>query len=50
MDALVLDLVGSILTALSLALLAWGGWLSIGGGTARGQAKGAAERTEALFS
>lgn len=50
MDALVLDIAVRILSGLSVALLVWGGWLSIGGGTARGQMKGAAERTEALFS
>jgi hypothetical protein len=31
MDALVLDLAVQVMTTLSLALLAWGGWLSIGG-------------------
>ena len=49
MDALVLDLAVQVLSALSMALLVWGGWLCTGG-TSRGRTTGAPERAEALFA
>jgi hypothetical protein len=52
MDALVLDIAVRILQALSIALLAWGGWLCIGGTSPRQGAEttGTAERSEALIA
>jgi hypothetical protein len=49
MDALVLDIAVQILSALSVALLAWGGWLCIGAAS-QGHPSGAAERPQASFS
>jgi hypothetical protein len=49
MDALVMDIAVWILQALSIALLAWGGWLCIGG-TPLGRITGAAECAEAPCS
>ena len=48
MDALVLDIAVQIMTALSMALLAWGGCLCLGVRRERGN--GLAERAEARFS
>ena len=48
MDALVLDIAVQIMTALSMALLAWGGCLCLG--VQRERSNGAAERVEARFS
>jgi TRAP-type C4-dicarboxylate transport system permease small subunit len=50
MDALVLDIAVQILSALSVALLAWGGWLCIGATSSQGHPTGAAERAQASFS
>jgi hypothetical protein len=49
MDALVLDIAVQILSALSVALLVWGGWLCLGA-TSQDRTTGAPERTQALFS
>jgi hypothetical protein len=49
MDALVLDLAVQVLSALSMALLVWGGSLCIGG-TSQARTTGAPERAEALFA
>jgi len=49
MDALVLDIAVQIMSALSMALLAWGGYLCLAG--VRGErSTGAAEHAEARFS
>ena len=47
MDALVLDIAVQIMSALSLALLAWGGCLCL---VPRERGAGAAEHVEARFS
>ncbi len=47
MDALVLDIAVQIMTALSMALLAWGGCLCL---VPRDRGTGAAEHPEARFS
>jgi hypothetical protein len=49
MDALVLDIAVQIMSALSMALLAWGGCLCLAGGR-RELGTGAAEHAEARFS
>ena len=49
MDALVLDIAVQILSALSVALLAWGGWLCIGA-TSQGHPTRAPEPPQASFS
>ena len=48
MDALVLDIAVQVMTALSMALLAWGGCLCLGVRRERGH--GAAGRAEAHYS
>ena len=47
MDALVLDIAVQIMSALSMALLAWGGCLCL---VPRDRGTGAAEHAEARFS
>jgi hypothetical protein len=49
MDALVLDIAVQVMTALSMALLAWGGCLCLAGGP-RERSAGAAEYAAARFS
>jgi hypothetical protein len=49
MDALVLDIAVQIMSALSLALLVWGGFLCLAG-VPRERSTGAAEHAEARFS
>lgn len=49
MDALVLDIAVQIMSALSMALLAWGGCLCLAGVTQK-PGTGAAEHAEARFS
>jgi len=49
MDALVLDIAVQIMSALSMALLAWGGCLCLAG-VPRAHSPGAAEHAEARFS
>jgi hypothetical protein len=49
MDALMLDIAVRILSALSMALLVWGGWLCIGA-TSAGRPTGAPERAPAVIS
>jgi TRAP-type C4-dicarboxylate transport system permease small subunit len=48
-DALLLDIAVRILSSLSFALLAWGGWLCIGA-TWQGRPSEVPERGEALLS
>ena len=43
MDALLLDVAVRILSSMSIALLAWGGWLALGA-TLKGWTTGAAQR------
>jgi len=49
MDALVLDIAVQIMSALSMALLAWGGCLCLAG-SPRERGTGAAEHVAARFS
>jgi hypothetical protein len=49
MDALVLDIAVQIMSALSMALLVWGGCLCLAG-VPRERSAGAAEHAEARFS
>jgi hypothetical protein len=49
MDALVLDIAVQIMSALSMALLVWGGCLCLAG-VPRERSTGAAEHAEARFS
>jgi hypothetical protein len=44
MDALVLDIAVQILSALSVALLVWGGWLCLGATSGGGRIPGRGRR------
>ena len=49
MDALALDIAVEIIRALSVALLIWGGWLCLGGGS-QGRTTDMPEHASALSS